>query len=88
MGFIKSIFRVGQLKNFLILLFESKTELDGSIPKITSDPISEQTFKIFFLLILITFFLFKKFKILAAFIEPPPSPAFWGIFFVTETLNF
>ena len=48
LGFIKSIFKIGQLKNFLILLFESKTELDGSIPKITSDPISEQTFKIFF----------------------------------------
>ena len=38
--------------------------------------------------VLIIFFLAKNLKILAAFIEPPPKPALFGIFLFILILNF
>ena len=49
-------------------------------PKITSEPIKLEIFSISFLLGLIIFFWARYFKILAAFIDPPPKPALFGIF--------
>ena len=64
----------------LISLLDFKTKFFLYRPKITSEPIAFAISKISFFLFN-NFFLIKKFRMLAAFIDPPPNPASEGIFF-------
>ena len=50
----------------------------------------QSTLLIILSLIFLGIFIFsiKKFNRLAAFMDPPPIPAFWGIFFITLISNF
>ena len=69
------------VKNFFILLLLVNIRLFEYIPKITSEPTNLVISRISSFFILINFLIIKNFKMLAAFIDPPPNPASVGIFF-------
>ena len=74
--YIKIIKNLGELSNLFIIPLEFIIPLVDSKPKFTSEPTNLEILIICFCETFMNFLLCKKFKILAAFIDPPPRPDF------------